>query len=404
MHRHSLWVAAWLALVSPWAAAQQSMSTWGYLPLSNGSKLWSWQMADWMAAAFQDGNRQDNTVGVPVVSFLMQCYGGDWLPQFNATTGQSVMGTGYDAWKFSQATTFAANGAGKLAYYGGYHDGATRELPYAVLFNNAGLAHAGGIDTKHSLETPVHQGSTAALLRGSGKTWVLGLAGLPEPLDQLDLNRLQAAYAPFANTETVILAGGSADALSVKEALFSMGEQMGPGDQFVLFVTDHGGLSSGWVNPHDDVDAGMPGSLTVTLAADALLLDEGQGWIELASDVALSELERRQLNFNLNGVALSGLDLQEGRIDRPDGDDTVFYTYTLPLPRGVLSTRRPGTEGYEQFLSFSTLDGRDLPDFEWVMLSAGSQAKLTAPVPEPGTWALMLAGLGAVGAWARRRR
>jgi hypothetical protein len=38
------------------------------------------------------------------------------------------------------------------------------------------------------------------------------------------------------------------------------------------------------------------------------------------------------------------------------------------------------------------------------ILNAYVLRDLTAPIPEPGTWALMAAGLVAVGAWARRRR
>ena len=39
-----------------------------------------------------------------------------------------------------------------------------------------------------------------------------------------------------------------------------------------------------------------------------------------------------------------------------------------------------------------------------VLASRGEQDVIFAPVPEPETYALMLAGLGAIGAWARRRQ
>ena len=51
-------------------------------------------------------------------------------------------------------------------------------------------------------------------------------------------------------------------------------------------------------------------------------------------------------------------------------------------------------------LDFASLD----VDVGSLCVSVGSGNCTTAPIPEPGTAALMLLGLGAVGGWARRRK
>ena len=55
----------------------------------------------------------------------------------------------------------------------------------------------------------------------------------------------------------------------------------------------------------------------------------------------------------------------------------------------------PGLAGANQFYVFGFQDS-DLPGF--------APQRFSAPVPEPGTWATMLMGMGLVGGMIRRKR
>lgn len=70
--------------------------------------------------------------------------------------------------------------------------------------------------------------------------------------------------------------------------------------------------------------------------------------------------------------------------------------------------------GYDTFYAFTFDDGNQNPRaprngregvaYVWLVHDGDVAAAPTAPVPEPATWALMLAGFGAMGAALRRRR
>ncbi len=70
-------------------------------------------------------------------------------------------------------------------------------------------------------------------------------------------------------------------------------------------------------------------------------------------------------------------------------------TYNSPSPRGLEARDIPGT----------SFVGNTLFINDWMASSPGDNIRvITAAVPEPATWAMLLAGFGAVGFALRRRR
>lgn len=116
---------------------------------------------------------------------------------------------------------------------------------------------------------------------------------------------------------------------------------------------------------------------------------------------------------------------QEGSVYAAAVDPSARYGWGSNTPMGTLRVARTGADLTMQYLSagdWVTLqtgtDTRDmhvqLTNFIHNGFTAGSQVEIdnfsivadqfAAPVPEPETWALLLAGLGLVGLMIRRRR
>lgn len=121
--------------------------------------------------------------------------------------------------------------------------------------------------------------------------------------------------------------------------------------------------------------------------------------------------------FRYEGSLMPGLfgdviltDLVSGRLFYFDPDDATAETpatlHELMLTLDGLPTTMRGREGYSSSNRVDLRLGRD-GDGELYLISKGDGAiyrLLSAAIPEPGSWTLMLAGFAAMGAALRRRR
>jgi hypothetical protein len=380
---------------------------WGTLPTISGRSIYQWEVAQWMARYFNDGNVFDKRIDLATTSFFTQCYGGDWLGSFNGTLGQSAIGASYDRWRLTNFVSYSADKAGDLSYYNGYHAGASGSYGLAVALNSSLQAHVGGVLGRDSRETPQLEGAFDTPFM-SGHTWIFGYAGLAESLDYQDLNRIGSAVAGRSDVtyDRFTPLNLPPTAAIFEQMLKIRGAQMQPGDTVHFFVTDHGGLKSGWVNdlvlPSDKwKNLAIPFTLGMLQGAQG----QSEGWLELASRLPFDLASLRKLKINLNGVSFDGGRLELGEaIDGPDDDDTLYHTVRLRLPGGIFNSRNPESDEFLQLLTLDDSDAGRALSFDWVMLDAGPVMKLVgAPIPEPGTYALMALGLGVLAAAARRR-
>jgi hypothetical protein len=131
------------------------------------------------------------------------------------------------------------------------------------------------------------------------------------------------------------------------------------------------------------------GSFTDTFTFNADMLAGGRATVALVSWAPFAEK-----NIDFTSATLNGNDLTLSRGGAFDFATLAWTAFTGPLVLTVSGISGPG------------LPVGDMARGAAYWVSLGGQAVMsapTAPVPEPGTYALMLAGLSAVGFLARRR-
>jgi hypothetical protein len=126
---------------------------------------------------------------------------------------------------------------------------------------------------------------------------------------------------------------------------------------------------------------------------------------------------RSSIQFNLNDAngrpiqpVLSGANSFNYGFSASDGTNTfnIFLTVTGaspldPLSWGMTVPGPPDLPAVQFNFSFQALTSGD-PTLSFAVFENGQQLSFAAAVPEPETYAMMLAGLGLLGFTARRRK
>lgn len=416
--------AALFALAPP--PAEADIAYWGSLPTADGSRIYQWHVADWIARAFNDGNTGDNEVNTSITMFFTQCFGGDWLASFNASAFEAQPYGLYDRWRFNEATVASADVAGDLSYYNGYHRSAAAAFsPWTTI----GGVHAEGVLGADTRELPQIEGVNRIIgvPLGFAQTHVLAYAGQPESLDWDDLADIHRATEGRDGVSAVFLSGSgyppsdgrmdgadlrAATRSQLEAAIFDIGAQLRAGtlDSFSLFVTDHGGLATVEVSPAA-LDPGALRRLVLPFTGGQRdgAAANGSLEFEFATAQVLSLDDLKNIRLTLNGQSLT---LEESSVYRVSGLDpaggiapTLVNTYRVRLDASFANLVRPNAAGaYEQVLELSNGNGW-LLGLDWIALSPGDvlRPEGVPAIPEPGTWGLMAAGGLFLHALARRR-
>lgn len=202
-----------------------------------------------------------------------QCYGGDFLDNFAGKPNTAVL---------------SATSPGQQANYGGYENDASDAL-YPALGRTSDDVHAAGVGGKAPGETPQKIGDAVSLelTNPAGairSRHVLYYAGLPDgaPGRDVDQRDIVRDNWRFKDNTTVTLVGAQEDALGnaqpgwdypatprgLKAALKTIGEQMNAHEQFILFVSDHGGE----IKKIEEFDLGVGSKLKFTLNLSASMM------------------------------------------------------------------------------------------------------------------------------------
>ena len=215
-------------------AIARKVHTHATLATSSGPSIYDYQLRAMLDQFIPTGNAHSTLL------VFTQCYGGDMMDDFAGRANTTVL---------------SAGSPGEVTYYGGYHDDAAKALrPGSGRTSND--VHNAGVAGKDKDEHPQQQGPVASLepvdeANGPIKSrHVLVYAGQPAALDNKDRDTIKNNFDGKPGTIVTTVGGrGGADGYDypatlegLRQALQHIHGDMGPDEQFILFVTDHGDL------------------------------------------------------------------------------------------------------------------------------------------------------------------
>ena len=180
---------------------------------------------------------------------------------------------------------------------------------------------------------------------------------------------------------------------------FGSGQQCAPQTQEQVLLTGGSNLTTVISNFNGSpAQTGIFTSSSDTLNADAsgqAVITANQGLLNQLSYATINGITFTVATFNVNGANgttgfIYGVDA---------GGDAFSRAFTLGPGSNFMGIV---ADGGDVLTGFSLQSEGGMEDVRQVRL--GGIGRVTAPVPEPGTWAMMLLGFGAIGVATRRRR
>ena len=393
-----------------------------------------------------------------ILMIFSQCFGGNWLENFNATTGEKPpIGTlhprakpanydydpKFDTCSFTNTTVMSAQDGLRRANYDGYHDDAAEALEPGA---KADDIHEAGKKGRLKLEpgdraqeNPKIEGDKEKTVGGENSTHVLVWVTDPNffgGADSTDITNIVNNFANadsgmFPNVEVTVLAGcygskgtsvpgaslvGDATVENLEAEIARIGPLMTEGEQFVFFVGDHGEQQTADVEPKtlpakttpppQESDSSVDVEIAIMDAAGFMIDDlTNIPNLEIVTNDFIAQPELISVEFN--GAPAGTL------------DDAVFSqrdypgmglrnVYTLELDESFLFVEDPLLTNSALLIAAATdvsnaqvfrlinNDTTSAYTFDIVALGTGAIART---VPEPGSLAMLAAML----LWGCRR-
>lgn len=308
-----------------------------------------------------------------------QCYGGDHIDNFSDLGNTAILSGG---------------APGTTTDYGGYHASLGQNLTPG---SDTDTAHAAGEAGASSGDSPTTAG-TNQTIGGTGSTHVLIWAGQPNNLDQDDIDNLVNNFGGQPNTTVTVLSGdgtgantdGAATMDNLIDSLDDIGDQMGPDEQFVLFVTDHGNLDEGVFNFNLDNGFAQITDLDMTAYFDMIADPNNIPSLTLASSIDPFSLVNNIGTVTLNGNTVfdSGIDsffdvFAEIQFDFDNDGITDQYRLTATLLESWFNP-------LDNVIGFTYEGDSPLP-LDLVALNSGAISRKI--IPEPTSMTLMALGI-----------